>query len=121
MTTCKDCFHYEACKQYTPTSWIKRLTCDNFKDKNKMIELPPLDFGQDVWIIYQGKIKHLKVTGLNFKPYGAPNKERIPMEQGHFDIVLWLSGFTWGCTVDDIGKTVFPSREEAEKALEEMK
>lgn len=42
--TCKDCYHYEACKfnnknlpeEYDPIEW----QCDNFKDKSRIIELP---------------------------------------------------------------------------------
>lgn len=42
--TCKDCYHYEACKfnnknlpeEYDPIEW----QCDNFKDKSLVVELP---------------------------------------------------------------------------------
>ena len=42
--TCKDCYHYEACKfynknlpeEYDPIEW----QCDNFKDKSLIVELP---------------------------------------------------------------------------------
>lgn len=42
--TCKDCYHYEACKfnnknlpeEYDPIEW----QCDNFKNKSRIIELP---------------------------------------------------------------------------------
>ena len=42
--TCKDCYHYDACKfynknlpeEYDPIEW----QCDNFKDKSRHIELP---------------------------------------------------------------------------------
>ncbi len=114
-----DCIHIEACLSHVPrTFWDSDFYkgCNYFKDKNKIIELPKLDFGQDVWIIYKGRIKHLKVTGLNFKACG-PEKEKIPMKYGHFDILLWLGGFTWNCTVNDIGKTVFLSKADAENKL----
>ena len=42
--TCKDCYHYDACKfynknlpeEYDTIEW----QCDNFKDKSRIIELP---------------------------------------------------------------------------------
>lgn len=109
----------------SPSMWAdiyeKLAEYEDLEEQGRLIKLPELSFGQDVWIIYKGKIKHLKVTGFNFKPYGFPAKEIIPMKQGHFQIVLTLSGFTWGCMIEDIGKTVFLTKGEAEKALEDMK
>lgn len=52
--TCKDCYHYDACKfynknlpeEYDPIEW----QCDNFKDKSLIVELP-CKIGDEIYYI----------------------------------------------------------------------
>ena len=113
--TCKDCIHYDVCqrldvcfKYYNVPSPIHLPeTCsDFFKDKSRYIELP-CAVGQKVYRIsgnfcgekiYEGVIDQIVVKDgkkISFYVYGHPL---------HF-------------TTDDIGKTVFLAKEEAEQAL----
>lgn len=47
--TCKDCWHFEACKYMYEAAfdqqWFHFGTCDRFKDRSRFVELPckPLD------------------------------------------------------------------------------
>ena len=53
--TCKDCIHYDVCKfynknlpeEYDTIEW----QCDNFKDKSRIIELPNVEIGQELFYI----------------------------------------------------------------------
>ena len=83
---------------------------DFYVDKlleNGVIVLPKLQFRQTVYFIYNGKIHPLEVTSYAIRP------EFGNMLQIH----LYKNGFNGCCTVDDFGKTVFFSREEAIQAL----
>lgn len=118
--TCKDCVHFEACKNIllkafpkTTESEIEAASnavggCYLFKPKSRFVELP-CEAGQTVYSIrwwddvkekctdskgktfYRKTIKH-KVTKEKFNPYSIDYKQ--------------------------FGETVFLSREEAENALQ---
>jgi len=53
--TCKDCYHYKACLDMSDTDW--EHTCNHFKDKSRIVELP-CKVGQTVYEIrvQEGKI-----------------------------------------------------------------
>lgn len=64
---------------------------------------------QTLYLIYNKTIKPLQVSSYTIRP------EFNNLLQIH----LYKNGFNGCCTTDDIGKTVFLTKEEAEKALEE--
>lgn len=98
--TCKDCIHNDVCcRLIKPSEFIEMAKqsndCNLFKDKSKFIELPcfvgdPV-YQVDSERIYKSKIKNIIFDTSNFA----------------FD-------------QSAVGKTVFLSREEAEKALKEQ-
>lgn len=100
---CEDCLHYEACKSMV--SVIERATmysiamrvCNNFADKDLYIKLP-CKVGDAV---YQrdtgGRIYETVIKTIIYDTGGIAFDERA------------------------IGKTVFLTREDAEKKLEELK
>lgn len=73
-----------------------------------VIALPDLKHNQEVFVIYKNKVKALGVSSYMIRP------EYNNLLQIH----LYKNGFNWCCTADDFGKTVFITKEEAEKALE---
>ena len=114
---CKDCLHYEACNY-----WLKKenkylasaegFICDNFTDRSEWVHLPCNI--SDVFfrtIPWRNTIDECIVSSLTQK---ADKTWKIRLTSGIFRT-------TFEILVNDIGKTVFFTREEAEKALEEKK
>lgn len=120
MKTCKDCVHYPICSDVGVARYDifdddeRYTTCIMFKDKSKFIELP-CSIGDTVYYPYAGKILEKKVTAYH----------RI------YDARSGIQGINWWYELDNdeaetmdidlIGKTVFLTREEAKKKLEEVK
>ena len=105
--TCKDCIHIDMCfLTHTDDS----PTCCNFKDKSQYIELP-CKVGADVFYpaIYSdlGQYIHVgKVVSFSV--------DSVVRFYAKYD-----DGVTYWHKVANIGKTVFLTREESEKALKE--
>ena len=98
MATCKDCIHFEACKSCWCCFWEnKKMTeddrCKMFKDKARFIELP-CKVGDTVYCI---------------RTWASGRKTMHPFEAPDWD---WIMEH-----LNDFGKTIFPTREEVEKAL----
>lgn len=122
--TCKDCIHYDVCikQQYIDfvnKDWSRK--CKDFLDKSKIIELP-CKVGDEVYYlgghyerhktkIYVDEIKKGIVDHITIGQKGVPQIDVCDDEN------VWT---TFDC-VDDLGKIVFLKKEEAEKALEELK
>lgn len=110
--TCKDCLHYEACnkfiwKEMMLLESVADFVCGDYKDKSRFVELP-CKVGDTVYLfapcfdeIYHPKLKVVEAEILKVRTTAT---------------VLGLI-----FDVDKIGKTVFLTREEAEKALEEKR
>ena len=110
MPKCKDCVHWEACREYVTGLAAARGVdldateleqifdsddCDHFHDRSRFVELPIKPGEKIFYFDTKGRIYESTVTQLI---YGA-------------------SGFLIGGY--QIGKTVFLTREEAEQALKE--
>lgn len=119
--TCKDCFHYKACKDtyemcFELDSFDKSIEMQNydnmldycklFKDKDKVIELP-CKVGDTVWFrdLTTGTIKELIITEEGCTAFWVKDNAN--------KMLMYFAS--------DIGKTVFLTKEEAEKALKELK
>ena len=104
--TCDNCLHREMCGNYTP---YDKSTCRYFKDKSRFIELP-CKVGDTVW----------RVDDYDQQPM----KYRIFRAESNMTSMRGLiTSFYANNEIDglyfepeDIGKTVFLTREEAEKA-----
>ena len=118
--SCKDCVHYDVCYELTyhePNGEIVgREVCNNFKDKSRFVELP-CKVGDWLYLPCCGEIIKLQVFEINinhiFVDYGKGVIRNI--------IALNDKGGRMEFKFSDIGKTVFLTREEAEKALKERK
>lgn len=107
---CRDCLYYERCKKLGIFNVETRSVCEDFTDRSEWVHLPcRLNLPQELYrymfdddynkIVVKCKVG--EVTGYGF-------------ELIHYDGRRWKYGY------DRIGKTVFLTREEAEKALEGM-
>lgn len=113
MKTCADCLHYDLCNELNGVEYPG--PCDYFfKDKNKFLELP-CSVGDTLYDIYEAAnnkgyedevIKELKVPEI-----------RINLDKRNRP---WLIISNYMFAFEDFGKTVFLSREEAEKKLEKL-
>ena len=119
---CKDCIHYnlcqrlDACFEYynAPSPIHLPETCSAcFKDKSRFIELP-CAVGDKAWWL----------TTANWQQTEWKTEEvRVSMLQQKADkswkIRLTHNSSVFDITTEDIGKTVFLTKEEAENALKE--
>lgn len=99
--TCKECLHYEACHRMGKE--IPSESCSTFKDRSKFIEIP-CKIGDPAWIIRRTKYSRIIKKG--------------EVSEMHFTPDMELQAVVHSLGRGRIGKTVFLSREEAEKALE---
>ena len=113
--TCKDCVHYDMCLEtfrkskergnYSNTTeeeyFSNWFDCDFFLPKSRFVELP-CEVGSTVYLLMGGFVEEMKLSHLvmSFKP-----NEQHPL--GYIN------------DLDDFGKTVFLSKDEAENALRE--
>ncbi len=128
MSKCKDCLHYEACKEIydiLDTTCSGEFdyeefarSCKNFTDRSEWVQLP-CKVGDTVFYFKGGyyigdknrwEICPIKVTEISTK-IGRSGKL--------YPLSIIANGTRYPIT--SIGKTVFLTREEAEKALEEKK
>lgn len=113
--TCKDCLHYEACKNtaykvYDDDICCKAFAeiCTNFSDKSEWVHLPckvstPVFFLRD-----KNNIIKTNVEKIIFKG-----------KEGKGCYIKLECNTIYETSCQSIGKTVFFTKESAEKALEE--
>lgn len=115
MNICKGCFHFPVCQAYGETN---KEDCAAFTDHSEWVHLP-CEVG-DIVFYFDGayhlkdknmwKIKPIKVTEFSTK-IGRSGKL--------YPLSIIANGTRYPIT--SIGKTVFLTREEAERALEGKK
>lgn len=114
--TCKDCAHYEVCEIQNEIPFKKSEKCRLFKDKSKFIELP-CKVGDTVYSI--------KDDFYNYKIHSGLQKGKVIGFEFNKKCFIWVhfknDTPTGGIAfeLNDIGKTVFLTKEEAEKSLKE--
>lgn len=120
--TCRDCIHYDVCEEkdteYTglPFSIANDKPCEFFKDKSRFIELP-CKVGDMIYVIKNNKISakdivyynkiHSRVSEQNEEYWHCVDKDRISI-----NVITFYP--------ENIGKTVFLTKEEAEAKLKEL-
>lgn len=127
MNQCKDCIHYEVCDRYTaPNETYPEVGgCRCFKPKSRFIKLP-CAVGDTLFVLWSLTKSHKKsvypVKAYALRYDDKKNNMRVCVE-GTFNIEAYGGSynhyyrgtFTW----ENVGKTVFLTKEEAEKALAE--
>lgn len=92
------------------SKWLKELKSYKEAEKHGLLVRLPCKVGDDLYCIVNGEVKKLKVHS-----FGVSDFEITDIEFKYVD------GFKIVRFVGKVGKTVFLTREEAEKKLEEMK
>lgn len=103
--TCKDCIHYDICIDFK--HYWERKRCKFFKDKSKIVEIPDVERGQEVYFIFDkvdGKYRIRKGRIYQFEPMQV----KIATEFMTFDLTLRL------------GESAFLTKEEAEAKVKEL-
>ena len=105
MATCKDCVHYDVCEFHLDEKTTMTVNeCMRFKDKSRFVELP-CKIGDTLYYICGNRVESDEVHSIYVDCW---NSIAIKLK--------WVRGRV---NSSEIGKTVFLTREEAEKALKE--
>lgn len=111
MASCKECLHYDVCEariaadeNYSERNYTENNNCSNFKDRTRFVELP-CKVGDTVYCIK---------AMFSFLP--VPKAEKIQKIE-LYDINIIFRTVNRAFNDKDIGKTVFLTREEAERVL----
>lgn len=130
MVTCKDCIHYEPCKDsYYNAEQLSRLplgflekenaekNCAFFEDRSKIIELP-CNIDDTVYIIYKEYVTKARVLAFYIDIFGGMFDLKVQTNElknhgGYKEVIDKNYKF------EDFGKVIFMTKEEAEKALKE--
>ena len=123
---CENCIHKKPCGEYQQKflSHLKNLKvteCPYYKEKDKVIDLPckvgdtVYYFSQDYDTILPYFVENLNIAYLGEKDenYVYTFEANCTRENELLDSIDFEP--------DDIGKTIFLTKEEAEKALKELK
>lgn len=116
--TCRDCVHYEVCAEQDAMLGEKEIDkikgvenhCELFKQKSRFVELP-CEVGQTVYDITEFICEAPSPDMYELKA------DEITIEKGYGGFNFTYDGVYINC--EDIGKTLFFTKEEAEKALKE--
>ena len=107
--TCKDCLHYKMCLELhycLQMGMSGPEFCFHFTDRSEWVHLP-CRAGQQLWFEENGKVKCSTVDRLIYEELSTD------------DIFTRIEGYGFSVFFEDVGKIVFLTREEAEKALRE--
>ena len=112
MASCRDCLHYEFC--CTGKSGLPDyVNCKYFKDRNRFVELP-CKVGDTVYVIDDMGDEEYLVASCTISAI------RYECKETDSNIIIMTEGFLAPFTNSWVlGKTVFLTREEAERALKE--
>ena len=120
MKTCKDCIHFDTCYIVEVSNDIADYCCSDFKDVSKFIE-KPFNLRDKIYIItkYSHSSPHEIIECIVTKMSLKDGSTIIFSCYGLYaNNNYYRSG---NFKTSSIGKTVFLTREEAEKKLEELK
>lgn len=113
--TCKDCVHYDICPWQDDDEYesIVELSADcyNFKPKSRFVELP-CAFGDVIYMLVTRKTHSFE--------YEFENGKRKMIKQQNQHTFIKRTTFmesNFFKVLDEWGKTVFSSKEQAENAL----
>lgn len=105
MATCKDCIHFESCKNLYETHGEglsgDSYVCDFFKDRSRFVELP-CKVGDFVYFIEARRVMADIVSKFTIDRCGV--------------MLQRVNGYNLGYTYQ-LGKKIFLTLEEAEQAL----
>ena len=107
---CKDCVHYEVCISSDNEPFDE---CNHFKPKSRYVELP-CEVGQKIYMLVTRKTHSFEFVKF------VEGKRMLRVDNQHTFIKdTYFTKLNFWKVLEDFGKTVFLSREEAENALKE--
>ena len=109
--TCNDCIHYKVCKKtrIMNPSHNYAAECNDYNDRSRFVELP-CKLGDTLFVPTRNLVSEYKV--VSFHVCGEGIWYRTNVIKGILTRLI-------SDNVENIGKTVFLTREEAEQALKE--
>ena len=118
--TCKDCIHYDLCRSFSriqlgwhgnSVHYVENMEeiCKDFKDRSRFVELP-CKVGDTLFVPTRNLVSEYKI--VSFHVCGEGIWYRTNVIKGILTRLI-------SDNVENIGKTVFLTREEAEQALKE--
>ena len=103
---CKECIHYGLCT----LTYDDYSNCPYFKPKSRFVELP-CEVGSEIYMLVTRKTHSFELD---------ENKRMLKVKNQHtFIKETYFTKLNFWKVLEDFGKTVFLSREEAENALSE--
>lgn len=125
--TCADCIHYELCLPNSQAYGSKLKPCGKYKDKSRFIELP-CAVGDTLWVVWSYTkscpkgVYPVKAYALRYDE--KKNNMRVcvrgEFKMDKYDGYYYHSyrgTFSW----ENVDKTVFLTKEEAEQAISERR
>lgn len=115
MASCKECLCFDVCS--IAAIMGENFCCPDCKDRNRFVELPckvgdvVYSYCEDLFRILPYSIEQIIISYDS----DSPNNEYVTFNGISSNASELLSDMDF--TVDEIGKTVFLTREEAERAL----
>lgn len=113
MAACKDCIYFPKCDEYP----FDESGCKDFKDRSRFVEIP-CKVGDYVYYIKGGYYKEPEFCKVSSPCKIVEVSFKLQRSSGHV-MCGFITDNGTRYSFNGIGKTVFLSREEAEKALEE--
>ncbi len=115
MAKCENCYHRKVC--IDGANYKNSENCRRYKDKALIVELPCV-IGDKVYYtpLKTGYINELTVVAIHLSD---EKSVRTKLHKSHFIAIESRSKLSGKYNLDSFGRTVFLSREEAERALEE--
>lgn len=110
MESCKKCIHYAVCADFYDDEIERTAPCSFFKDASQLVELP-CKVGGFVYLV-----TNLRTIGKYLVTSIEIRKSLVDINWKMIDGVGYPTPFVGA---EEIGKTVFLSREEAERVLKE--
>ena len=112
---CENCLYDKNCQFLLKHKNKEVEGCTAFEDKSEWVHLPCKVF-DDVYLIHNGAIEKCIVEGIHYTKKSSYVRLR-PYHQDYLG--NWSKYFT--PSLHSFLKTIFPTREEAEKALKDMR
>lgn len=114
MAKCENCYHKDVCNGRSDVEAFG-CKCEDFKDKSLIVE-PPCKVGDLVWFLHSGfELLEARIISIEDNYYTNP---QIWITVEFFSKLIGTN--TYKSRIDlMLGKTVFLSREKAERALRE--
>ena len=111
MCDCRKCFHFKVCKKAEHVENYKlQGECGEFVDEDRVI-VPTVKVGQTVYAEVINRVEGFVVTNFHFDVTTTGTQYGITSHNGRYPMLF---------SENNIGKTVFLTKEEAEQALSKL-